>query len=252
MFSKNLSFFFLVLLCFKLEAQIVNIENLRLNEDSARWSGAEAFSFSIFRNTNRLISASNNTVLQYKNQRHLALFLNRLDFSFSEQDDFARSGFLHFRYAFTQNDWLAWEAFTQLQSDRPLRIEQRRLLGVGPRFSIIQKAQTDVHGGLAMMWEYDRELANEIVHRDARWSTYLSANFNWSEHSRATLMVYYQPRADKWRDYRLSGQAQLRFKIWQKLLFQVTGMLNYDAFPVVDPSIPKLTYRLTNGLEIQF
>lgn len=236
---------------FLASAQIVNIESLRLNNDSSGLSGQEVFTFKITRNTAELYEVNNNLALQYRKQRHILLFLSNVNFTFSRTTDFERNGFFHGRYNYEQNDWLTYEYFNQYQVDIPLRIEQRILTGLGPRFTLWKKDKSKVVLGTLAMYEYDKELNNSIIHRDFRMSNYLSLSLR-KKRFRATALIYYQPRIDLWADFRTSAQMQLSLDIWKNFAFTTTGVLAYDAFPVDDPAIPNLTYKLANGISYSF
>ncbi len=241
----------LLLSPFWLYSQIVNIESLRLQKDSSGLSGQEIFNFKITRNTTRLYEINNNLAVQYRQSRHIVLFLSNLNFTFSENTDFERNGFFHARYNYVQNDWLTYEYFNQYQIDIPLRIKERILTGLGPRFSFLNKKPVKFILGTLVMYEYDEELRNDIVHRDFRLSSYISLGYK-NERQSLTALVYYQPRLDFWSDFRTSGQLQWLVKVWKGFALNITGVLAYDAFPVEDAAIPQLTYKLLNGVSYTF
>lgn len=235
-----------------LEAQIVNIEQLRFKRDTSTWIFQDNLSFSIFRNTAQVVDIENDFLLSYAKGKNRLWLLNSLHFNFSEQENFAQAGFVHLRYVRQWSDYVDWEFFGQMQTDRPLRIERRTLYGIGPRFGVDQKGAFQFHTGHLLMYEEDQELENKILHFDWRLSSYVSLiwemkdKFNWS------LVTYYQPRFDDWSDWRLSFQNQLAFKLGKHWSFAVSGSLNYDAQPVIDPNIPNLTYKIDNGIIVRF
>ncbi len=232
-------------------AQIVSIESLRVKNDSAGLSGQELFTFKITRNTNELYEINNNLALQFRKSRHILLFLSNINLTFSESADFERNGFFHGRYNYEQNAWLTYEYFNQYQIDIPLRIQERVLTGLGPRFTLLKKERSSVIVGTLAMYEYDKELDTAVVHRDFRMSSYLSLSHKGKRYM-ATALIYYQPRLDFWADFRTSAQLQLSIEIWKNFAFTTTGSLAYDAFPVEDPAIPNLTYKMANGISYSF
>lgn len=234
-----------------IRAQIVNIESLRLENDSSGFSGQENFSFKITENTSRLLELTNNLALQYRKKEHIILFLNNFSYTFSEETDYENDGFFHLRYNYVQSKLLTYEAFGQYQSDIPLRIERRILIGAGPRFTFIKKEKISFVAAALAMYEADHELGNDIEHYNTRLSSYISAGFKSAGFTINTL-IYYQPRVDMWKDFRISGQWEINIKLWRSLFFTSIASLNYDAFPVADPEIPKLTYKLTNGITYRF
>lgn len=242
------------LLCFlsaALSAQIVNIEALRVKNDSSRWSGLENFSFSLVKNTSQLVTINNQLALQYLKGKHTALFLSDVNFSFTDNSDFERGGFGHLRYGYTLHERLTLEAFGQYQVNIPLRIEERILVGVGPRFGFVNKEKHQFFLGTLVMYEHDQEL-DSTLHNDARGSAYLAYTFKNEGAFAFSIITYYQPRLNYFEDYRLSMQSSLKFKIWKNFMFSVDGGLAYDAFPAAGSDIPNLTYKLTNGFSYSF
>lgn len=242
--------FFLAIQCAR--AQIVNIESLRLAKDSLGFYGEENLNFSVVKNTQELYTLSNNLALQYRAKRQVYLFLSNLSFNFSEDVNFERNGFAHFRFGQKVNSWLSLEALVQYQIDVPLRIEQRILTGGGPRFTLLRKKEHKLVTGHLVLYEEDKELNNEIQHQNTRLSSYLVYKISKAKKFRWTSTLYYQPRLDKFEDFRLSGQTQLAFTFYKSWQFVTTAAVNYDAFPVEDSAIPNLTYKITNGLRLTF
>ena len=243
---------FFSLLFGALQAQIVNIEQLRFKTDTSLWLFQDNLSFSVFRNTDQVVDIENDFLLRYYRGKNQLLLLNSLHFNFSEDINFAQAGFIHLRYVRSLSNLTELEAFGQVQTDRPLRIEQRALFGIGPRFGVDQKGSFQFHTGHLLMYESDKEMFNDIQHYDWRLSSYVSLLWKYKEKFNWTLVSYYQPRFEDWSDWRLSLQNQLSFKLGEHWAFTVSASLNYDAQPVVDPNIPNLTYKLDNGILVKF
>ncbi len=233
-------------------AQVINIESLRMENDTSRFTGRENLSFQVTQTNVQLFRFSNNLAMQFRQSPHLLLFLSNVNFTFSSTTEFERSGFFHLRYNLKQSDHFYYEVFTQYQVDFPLRIQNRLLNGLGIRLDFWPQEKSSLQWGTLVMYEYDDELEKDIIHRDVRLSTYVSAVVKVKDSPVFSTVVYYQPRVDLWSDFRLSGEAQLTFKLWKFLGFNVAASVNYDSFPVEDPAIPRLTYKITNGLNLKF
>lgn len=233
-------------------SQIVNIESLRARQDSAGFTGSENLGADYTRNTNELLTLTNNLTLQYKKNRNVLLFLNTYDVSLANSQVLEQNTFFHLRYNYRANDWLTYEALTQYQSNVPLRIQHRWLTGIGPRFTLLNKENNRIHFGSIFLYEYDAELNNDTIHRDFRLSSYLSYQLHFSKKVDWSTVVYYQPRVEKWEDFRTSIQTKLSFKIFKNLAFTTIFNMSYDAFPVNDPAIPNLTVKWSNGISYSF
>ncbi len=245
----------LLFLCFcnaPLNAQIVNIESLRMEQDSMGFAGIESFNFSIVQNTRRLLQINNNLAMQYRRVRNLFMLVNNVEYAKSADSDFERNGYIHLRHNYLLTQKWSTELFAQYQINLPLRIEGRTLLGVGLRYVLVKKENAGLAAGAAAMYENDVELDNAITNETMRGSFYLSALFNKKKRYAFSTILYYQPNFSAFNDYRLSGQTRFAFDLWKGLQFVASGVINYDAFPVVDAAIPRLTYKVTNGLSYTF
>ncbi len=234
-------------------AQIINIESQRFNSDSIGWSGNWNLSANYTKNTNQLFTLSHNLAIKFSKGRSTWLFLNTINGSYANQQVLQNRLLGHLRYNYRQNKWLTYEALLQAQRNVPLKIEQRILAGAGPRFTLLKQQRKALNLGSLLLYEEDSELEREVVHHDLRLSTYLAFSYRTEGSLSLNTVAYYQPRIDKWEDYRLSLQTQLGFKILKNLAFISTLTLAYDAFPAYSESqIPKLTIEWTNGISYRF
>jgi hypothetical protein len=252
--SQSLKRYILIISLFSpvLKAQIVNIEQFRLSSDTSRWRFSEQINLSLLQNTQRLISFNNNLGAQFRLKRFSAIGLSNLDFSSTGDNDIERSGFIHLRFENRFNANFSLEYFAQGQMDVPLKIDQRYLLGAGMRVALHKQKVLSFYTGHLLMLEYDEERETGNAYQNTRLSSYL--NFNWHPSEALTFLViaYYQPRLDKFSDYRLAIQGQLAFRLWKSLSFTFNAKYAYDAFPVALDNIPQLTYKVGNGVVFKF
>ena len=234
-----------------LQGQIVNIEQFRSSTDTSRWSFTEQFNFGLLQNTQRLMSFNNSSGLQFQHTKFRSIFLTNFSFSSTDNNDIERSGFLHLRFENSISKYWSFEYFGQAQMDVPLKINQRYLLGGGLRASLRMRKKLSFYTGHLLMLEYDEEIETAIEHKDMRLSSYLNLNWHPSQDFTCLLIAYYQPRLDKFSDYRISFQGQLSFKIWKSLSFNFNAQYAFDAFPVALPNIPQQTYKLSNGISLK-
>ncbi len=252
MLRNFLAILFLTLCSFSAFSQIVNIESLRATQDSNGFHGVENFNVDYVRNTKELLTLTNNLSLQYKRNKNVYMFLNTFDVSLANDEVLEQNGFFHFRYNYKINTWLTLEALAQYQTNAPLRIQHRFLTGLGPRITLLKKDRNSVYVGALVLYEYDDEAANDVVHQDARLSSYISYSLQLDKRVEWSTVGYYQPRLDYWEDFRASLQGRLAIKVFKNFAFNSIINLAYDAFPVVDESIPQLTMKWTNGFSYKF
>lgn len=239
--------------CFcTVQAQIVNIEDTRLNEDSVGWEGSVELGFNGSKTTKSLFDLFGGSQIQYLNKKHFFLSSNEIALIISGDEDFENRGFQHFRYNYELHKRIFWEVFTQGQFDQVLKIQFRWLIGTGPRMGLLKKDHAAIFWGASYMYEYEEEDGTGIINRDHRLSTYLSLSASIKDIFSINHINYYQPRLDRFTDYRLSSSTELKLKIVKQLFFKFSFNLSYDAQPVVDPDIPKLTWNFRNSFSVNF
>ncbi len=232
--------------------QVVNIESLRSFADSNGFHGIENLNVDYRKNTRELLTLTNNLSLKYQKQRHILLFLNTVDVQLANRVVLEQTSFFHLRYNFKQNEYLSYEVFAQYQRNVPLRIDARILIGFGPRFILVKDRKYLANVGVLGMLEHDDEAGNEVIHRDVRMSSYLTLGYKGGKSFTWMNYLYYQPRLDYFKDYRINLESQLQMVIFKGLAFTSTINFKYDSFPVIDPDIPKLTLHWINGLSYKF
>jgi len=168
----------------------------------------------------------------------------------SDAINFTNRGFGHLRYNRQLRERLTWEAFAQLQFDEIQEIDLRQLLGSGPRYQLARADSAFLYAGMLYMYEYE-ETSAEAEHirynRHHRLSTYLSAGFTFGANAGLNLILYYQPRLDRWNDYRVSGVMDFTTPVFENFFFNLSLDLVYDTRPPV--TVPEEMYDLTAGIK---
>lgn len=242
--------FFIVIT--KSHSQVINIETLRKQTDSAKWTGSVSLDASLVKNKNNIFKIATKSDIQYNNKKELWLFINDLKFEKAAGESFVNKGTQHLRYNHKITETIKMEAFAQAQYDAISEIDFRGLIGLGPRFKLTSHDDYRFYLGTLVMYEYEKAsaIADHRIHKDFRASTYLSFSIYPMETIGIISTSYYQPRLDALNDFRLSSTTSVLFKILQNLAFKTTFTYNFDAYPVI--TIPKSQYELTNGLLFTF
>lgn len=232
-------------------SQIINVESLRKVTDTSGWTGNTSLSFSLTKNTNTLIRLNNNIHVQYKMNRHLALFVNNLGFERAGEQSFVNNGSQHLRYNYKVLDNITWEAFVQSQYNSISKIKFRGLAGTGPRFKLLGLEKYRLYLGTLLMYEHE-ELNEEtlLINRDWRASTYLSLSFFPTDNISFVSTTYYQPVLNEFQDYRIASENSFVLGIFEKLSLRVTYTLTFDATPATE--VPNTFYNLSTGLLYAF
>jgi Protein of unknown function, DUF481 len=233
------------------QAQILNAESLRKVTDTSGFSGSASASFALKRNVNDFVTLGSDIHVQYKNNHHLALFKNNINFQKIEGEKFENSLISHFRYNYKFTPRMAWEVFVQGQYNKVNLIEFRGLAGTGPRFKLTTSEKYKCYLGAAAMYEYE-ELLDDVtpIQRTFRGSSYFSVSFYPKNNISFISTTYYQPVLNKFSDYRISSQSSLLVGLFANFSVNLSHTFVYDAFPAV--GIPNSQYEFTTGLAYTF
>lgn len=248
--KKQLYIFLFAAAALNCGAQIVNIENQRLRGDKQGWQGNVDLGFSLISNRQQVIQVNSYNRLMYRRGPHSVLGIASFSFVKAGEQDFVNSGFQHLRYGYSlvKHPKLHLEAFEQLQYNKILLLDMRLLGGAGTRITAVDRDSVSLNTGLFVMGEYEEELAGKI-NRQLRGSIFLSFDYQFTKAAGFNTITYYQPRADDPRDYRISHESSLRFRVGHHFSFRVSYNLTHDERPP-EGGI-KTTYTILNTLRYE-
>jgi hypothetical protein len=240
--------FFLLFFYFQVCAQVVNIENKRIYDDTLGWSGTVDVSFSAQQTRDLLLSLNFRTLAQYKTRKHFLLLLN--DFGYSKGDVvYANRGMSHLRYAYRiKNGPWKWESYLQIQYNQLLLQRNRSLAGTGLRWKIYDNKDVRFFTGSSFFFEYEEIQPFTEYNHDVRWSNYLSWFINKPSFA-FSAVTYYQANVQDFKDYRLSGQYTFLFKLKKKVDFKVEFSNNFDSRP--PQTVRKWIFSSTFGIVLK-
>ncbi len=235
---------FLILLPMAGWSQVVNIENQRFEDDTTRWAAQFGFRFNVVENTQRSTDLGLNGGLQFMEGIHRAFFITDFSLNKVEENAFTNTGFQHLRYQRSWRGPLFLEGFTQVQYNKPLRIDLRWLTGGGLRAEFQQEEEWRFAAGTAIMYETESDRVNDLIYNDIRSSNYLSVSLKVEPHVLVTGILYYQPVIGDASDQRLTLEAQLRIRASRRFAFDTRITLQRDTKTA--PEVPELNYRWSN------
>lgn len=232
-------------------AQIVNIENRRIYEDTSGWSGSLDAGMSITQNSADVLYSGNfRPRAQYKTRKNHFLIISDLNYTASNKTTFANSGMAHFRYArrIKNSPW-KWEGYTQIQYNQLLNQRVRYLVGTGPRWKFIDTNNIRFFVGTSTFWEYEELTEDGIINSNFRWSNYLSWFIRTKSGFSFSATTYYQPRWDKMKDFRFSGQYQIAQALTKRLDMRFEFNMFYDSEPPVN--VRKTVFSSSAGFRVR-
>lgn len=246
--SRRWILFLLCLTAYSLQAQVVNIENKRIYDDTSGWSGTVDGSFSAQQTRDLLFSLNFRTLAQYKTRKHFYLLLN--DFGYSAGDVvYSNRAMSHFRYAYRiKNGPWKWESYFQVQYNQLLLQKSRTLVGTGLRWKFSDTKTSKFFAGTSFFYEYEEIQTHTEFNNAVRWSNYLSWFINKPTYS-FTAATYFQPNVIDIADWRFSGQYTFLFKLNKKIDFKVEFTNFYDSKP--PQTVRKWVFSSTFGFVLR-
>jgi hypothetical protein len=247
-----------------INAQILHIEQQDEAVDSAsRWNGN--LDFSMVLNNQDADTESNfnylglttNLNLGYLAPQTAYLLLNHLNYMTTPKQAFISTGYSHFRINFLRKRKLSYEAFTQFQYDASRGLKRRWLGGAGLRYKLLEKGESTVYAGSGLMyenelWEHSGETTEVADIRMLKTTNYISGDIRFNKlihlHTTAYYQTGYHKPADLWR-HRISMDAQLKFKLTEKIAFNTTFASTFENRPVIP--IKRFVYTLSNGISVK-
>jgi putative salt-induced outer membrane protein YdiY len=234
-----------------LQAQIVNIENKRLDGNKDGFHGSVALNLNFTMNSKQLLQLGDKFQVGYRNGRHYGLVITDHAFVKSNDDSFINRGYEHLRYNYSLKDSgkILFEAFHQGQFNKIQKINLRLLLGSGMRFNIIDQPNYQLSFGSGFMGEYE-ELIDNGVSRDILSTSYLSFDGQFSENIGLNTISYFQPKFVDAGNYRFANETYIRFKINKYLSFKIIYSLVHDSRNL--DGVRKTNYILKNTINFKF
>ncbi|HEU4716212.1 MAG TPA: DUF481 domain-containing protein [Bacteroidia bacterium] len=243
---------FLLLTAAVVHSQVLNIESMRFYKDSDGWIGSANLDFGAQQNVNTLYDFSNTIHVQYKKKRSRIIFLNNLDFTFANKQDYENTGFQHVRYNYKLSDNGRWtaEAFVQTQYNKPMKMDFRGVTGAGIRMRVFKTKIVHMYLGSLYMFEHETDDGGKLVYDDHRLSSYLTFSVDFNGKAEINNTVYYQPAFVNFSDYRISESFTCLAQITRHFGFSAAFDLLYDTKQ--PEGIPNLSWKFEQGIAYSF
>jgi hypothetical protein len=146
------------------------------------------------------------------------------------------------------------ELFAQFEADRFRRVSRRALLGVGPRFELVETSRWSFVYGASYMLELTRRSdsvdAGERSATHHRFNNYLSLSYR--PHERITLSetTYYQPRFDAFGDFWFLSAFVGRFEVTDRLATVFDFVVRRES--EAPPGVKTTDVEFVNSIALTF
>lgn len=221
----------LMLMSFASMAQVVNIEQARVSADSVGWTGKIQAGFQSQHLSEFLVNGTLRASVQKKDKKHYFLFLTEAGYAASKETEFTNYKMAHLRFSHKLYDHTRMEAFVQIQQNKPLGIQSRMLMGMGPRIKLWNKSKSRLYFGTVAMAENETDVSGEKQLWQIRSSSYLTFFTSYADKFSFSGSLYYQPLFSEFSDYRISGQYAISIALFKQLRFFAEVTHFYDSKP---------------------
>lgn len=261
---KSILLFFAVFISYNVQAQILNIEKMRLEKDTAKVFLVKA---TLALNANNRSAADKDPVHLFSYEfdvntvfypgDHAYIFVSKLDYLQLNKQGVLNYGYFHGRSNFLRESKVNYETFVQYSFDALRGLDPRWVFGGAVRLNMINSDKTTFVVGVGGMYEYEKwkyPRSRETIEASLfKSSNYLSLQKTLNSYLDLNLISYYQVGYDKTIDAfrnRISGSVVLNAKITERFSLTNSFDLAYEDKPLVP--ITKFIYTLKTGLSINF
>ena len=233
----------------------VNTEAMRGDADRQGWSGRVEARFTGSTGNSEGIVAGGSGRVQFLREAHLGFVHAAGSYTRLNQTTSVERSLVHGRYNYELAPWVWAEAFVQLEHDAFRRLTNRELLGIGPRFRVVDRKDIDVFVGTSYLAEWENL---DRAHADSgdslafahRWNNYVKVSAQGTERLELGATVYLQPRFDKLSDFRLLAESFLEVGITDVVSVKLSATLRHDSEPPVQ--VKTTDFALTNAFVAKF
>ncbi len=244
------------------QSQILNIERLRLEKDTARsFLMKTTFGMNVY---NRSAAADAPVNLFgytldvngiYYPKKHAYILLSTFDYLRINEDDFLNFGFVHGRVNFFRENPVNYEVYTQYSFDNFRGLDPRWLGGLGIRVGLFNSESVSAILGMGVLYEHEQwrhpQTEQTVEINLLKSSNYLSFQATLNDLVDLNTVVYYQVGYDqdisRVRN-RVNASIILNTRLSQRFSFSNSFDISYEDRPIVP--ITSAIYAFKTGLSV--
>ncbi|MBN1113781.1 MAG: DUF481 domain-containing protein [Oligoflexia bacterium] len=191
------------------------------------------------------------SVVIYKVSKSQILLANDGSYGFASGQTNTNRFFSYLKYTYEMKEnLLSLESFSQIEFDEFKGLLFRGLMGFGVKFFAYADDNYQLVLRVAHMPEYEKYSNGE-----KGWAQRLSNNIIFSyigsDIFSGDLVLYYQPRYDRWTDdYRVASELQVSLKIIEHLSFRFSYLVSFDSEPI--EGVRSTDSTIKNSLVLEF
>jgi hypothetical protein len=193
--------------------------------------------------------------LDWKSGKTTTFFVFKTEHEWVGGKRISNNGLLHIRNVIEISSGLYSELFGQINYDKELLINERKLIGGGLRYRLFEFENGDFTIGNSYMYESEiYNLTDEALHPDnasvSRWSNYLSIYFKVNSNVVFGGVSYYQPSFSNFSDFRILSENSLNVALTKVLSLSMNFGIRHDSKP--PDGIKKTDTKTSFGIAVKF
>ena len=233
---------------------IVNIENLRMDEQKVGWSTSTTLSVKGKRGNTDEDDYGLDGGIQWIDKEHQRgdLLLFSATQSQANQQTYSEAYFVHLRHTEHLTERWAWELFLQHESDPLTDDRLRNLAGTNLRYRLTA-IPFNGHAGFGLLQEQrsvEPTGQDKVERETTRFNLYLNSSHQLTETTDWKISLYAQPKTDNWDDVRAIASTGISVKINSTFALTLDLSYSHDSEPLVAQKEYDLSYK--SGFNIKF
>lgn len=226
---------------------IVDISSIDFGEKEPGFSGSAHGSFQKKRGNTDKDEAEYGGRIQYDTNKTITWIQGSIERDTVNSDTTDDNAFLHLRHIHQifNPDW-AMEVYFQLKQDKFKNLSKRTLIGVGPRYKILDSSRYGkLFFGVSIVDEKVKYNEIDPDEHNYRMSSYFSYNLAINKIFELSYIGYYQPEIDNGSDYRVSSLVEMTIHLTKVFDLSYLLELDYDAVPAQSVATTDTRQRLS-------
>lgn len=226
----------------------LNIESLR-TVDQKGFNGAVGLSFSGKSGNVNRNNFNFESLNRYQSDRSEFLLTGSYTYGESASVRDVNQGYTHVRYTHITDKPVFFEAFNQLQFSEFQRLDLRALNGIGLRYKIFKEERVFFFAGSSVFHETER-LEGLEGNNNFRGNLYLSLVLKPNKNTVISMINYYQPVVDDFKDFRIQVDLDFQNKLTKKLSIGTKFNFAHDSRPPAAVELTDSLYMFSFNYEL--
>lgn len=232
---------------------IVNVEDLHTGSPKEGFSGNVLLSMAKYSGNVEKQDYSLGSRLQWHQNASTNYLILSGDYGEVETVKNTEKTFIHARHIQQFRPTIAAEAYIQQETNKFSRIDYRRLLGAGMRFTLFEEDNTgNAYLGLGAFYSTQKISSGEVdsgTDDQRRASSYLLLKYQATDNTVLASTTYYQPVLGDAGDFRALQEAAMRVRLSTRLSLVLSANIRYDSRPPVGVDKQDSTYKTALSVE---